>query len=457
MSKMDSSQIGFDLEERRIYTVSQLNAEVKQLLQNNFFSIWIEGELSNIAQPASGHIYFSLKDEEAQVRCAMFRSANRKLEFDPENGMHVLIKARVGLYEPRGEYQLTVEHMEEAGVGILQRKFEELKHKLSQECLFDEAHKQALPAYPHKVSVVTSTSGAAIKDIISVLRRRYPILAIQIYAVPVQGDESADAIVHAIQSINEEQDCDLIILTRGGGSIEDLWSFNEEKVARAIYASKLPVVTGIGHEIDFTIADFVADLRAPTPSAAAEIIVPHQDDLIETLEQFKNSLHYILQDQLTSFHQTIDWISQRLESLHPQQLLQRNKERLIELRRRAFSAIILKLFTGQDLLTKLSMRFENKSPKFRILELDIKLNNVHKDLYRLVTNMLEQRNSQLTALSRTLGAVSPLGTLERGYAIVTSEENGQIIHNIEQVSENEKILIQLATGRLGALINKKIP
>ena len=434
MSKMDSSQIGFSLEERQVYTVSQLNAEVKQLLQNNFFSIWIEGELSNIAQPASGHIYFSLKDEQAQVRCAMFRSANRKLEFEPENGMHVLIRARVGLYEPRGEYQLTVEHMEEAGVGLLQRKFEALKRKLSEEGLFDEAHKQALPAYPRKVSVVTSASGAAVKDIISVLRRRYPILAIQIYAVPVQGDESANAIVHAIQSINEEQDCDLIILARGGGSIEDLWSFNEEMVARTIYASKLPIVTGIGHEIDFTIADFVADLRAPTPS-----------------------LRYILQDQLTSFYQTIDWISQRLESLHPQQLLQRNYERLIELRRRAFSAIKLQLFSGQDLLTKLSMRFENKSPKSRILESDIKLNNLHKDLYRLITNLLEQRNSQLTGLSRTLGAVSPLGTLERGYAIVSSEENGQIIHNIDQVSENEKILIQLATGRLGAQISKKIP
>ncbi len=341
MSKMDTPQLDFNLEQRQVYSVSQLNQEVKQLLQKKFPLLWIEGELSNLARPTSGHMYFSLKDEQAQVRCAMFRNANRQLSFQPEDGMHVLVRARVGLYEPRGEYQLTVEHMEEAGVGILQRRYEELKRKLSNEGLFNEAHKQLLPAFPNTLSIVTSATGAALHDILSVLRRRYPILAIRIYAVPVQGEDSADAIVSAIQTINQRKDCDVIILARGGGSIEDLWSFNEEAVARAIYASNLPIVTGIGHEVDFTIADFVADLRAATPSAAAELIVPHQEELIEMLEQFRKSLLYSIQDYLSTIYQSIDWIIQRLEFLHPKQAILRNKELLVELRRRALSAIRL--------------------------------------------------------------------------------------------------------------------
>lgn len=454
---MDSPQFGLDLEERQVYSVSQLNTEVKLLLQNNFVLIWIEGEISNFAQPASGHMYFSLKDEQAQVRCAMFRNANRRLTFEPDNGMHVLLRARVGLYEPRGEYQLTIEHMEEAGEGLLQRKFEELKRKLSQEGLFDQAHKQALPTFPTKLCVITSATGAAIRDILSVLQRRYPLLAIQIYAVPVQGEESANAIVHAIQSVNQHGHCDVIILARGGGSIEDLWSFNEEAVARAIYASKLPLVAGIGHEVDFTIADFTADVRAATPSAAAEIIAPHQDDLLATLEQYKNSLFFSLQDQLTTFQQSIDWLTQRLQFSHPKQSIQRSAERLMELKRRAFSTIKLQLYTQHDLLNKLTLRFENQSPKSRLQESRLKLTNLHKDLNRCVLHQLDLGNQRLAALCRTLDAVSPLGTLNRGYAIVSNAKNGQIIQHTDQVAEQEKILIQLATGRLSARIDKKLP
>ncbi len=455
MPKIDAPQLGLELEERQIYSVSQLNSQVKQLLQNNFTLIWIEGEISNFAKPASGHMYFSLKDEQAQVRCAMFRNANRKLAFQPEDGAQVLIRARVGLYEPRGEYQLTVEHMEEAGVGILQRKFEALKQKLSQEGLFSEAHKQTLPPFPSKLSVVTSASGAAIRDILSVLQRRYPILAIQIYAVPVQGEESASAIVHAIKSINQHKNSDVIILARGGGSIEDLWSFNEESVAKAIYASRLPIVTGIGHEVDFTIADFVADLRAATPSAAAELIVPHQDELLETLDQLQRSLLYIVQDQLITRQQSIDWLAQRLEFLHPKQMLERSTERLIELRRRVLSAITLHFYSYHNLLNKLSIRLENQSPKSRLAESRIKLTSLHKDLRYMTEQAIDQRRQQLMTLTRTLEAVSPLGTLNRGYAIVSSTKNGQIIHDARQVTENEKILIQLATGRLSARVDKK--
>lgn len=454
MSKMDTPQLDIDLEQRQVYSVSQLNQEVKQLLQKNFPLLWIEGELSNLARPASGHMYFSLKDEQAQVRCAMFRNANRQLFFQPEDGMHVLIRARVGLYEPRGEYQLTVEHMEEAGVGILQRRYEELKRKLSKEGIFNEAHKQSLPAFPKTLSIVTSATGAALRDILSVLGRRYPILAIRIYAVPVQGEVSADAIVSAIKTINQRKDCDVIILARGGGSIEDLWSFNEEVVARAIYASNLPIVTGIGHEVDFTIADFVADLRAATPSAAAELIVPHQAELIEKLEQFKNSLLYWIQDYLSTLYQSVDWITQRLGFLHPKQAIQRNKEQLVELRRRAQSTLLLKLSNQHNQLNKLLIRLENQSPKARVHEAKIQLLNIHRNLRRLLFMQLEQYNHQLIALTRTLEAVSPQGTLDRGYSIVTRASNSQIIRYADQVTAHEKILIQLAKGRLSAHIDK---
>ncbi len=457
MSKMDTSQLNIDLEERQIYSVSQLNAEVKQLLQNNFAMIWIEGELSNLAKPASGHIYFSLKDEQAQVRCAMFRNANRRLEFKPEDGDHVLIRARVALYEPRGEYQLTVEHMEEAGIGILQRKFEELKRALNKEGLFEQAHKQALPTFPNKLAVVTSATGAAIRDILSVLQRRYPILDIQIFAVAVQGDDSSAAIVDAIQTINDRKQCDVIILARGGGSIEDLWSFNEEIVARAIYASHIPIVTGIGHEVDFTIADFVADIRAATPSAAAELITPHQNDLIENFLQFEKSLYYFIQDKLITLHQSIDWLAQKLEFLHPKQALQRSSERLTELKNRALSAIRLELYAHSNSLNELIIRLENQSPKTRIHTSKLQLDNLHKQLYSLINQQLNKGNQQLTSLTRTLHAISPLGTLNRGYAIVSNEENDQIIHSSEQVSEGDKILIQLATGRLHGNVDKKDP
>ena len=227
MPKMDSLQLDFEAEDRQIFTVQQLNREVKELLQQSFPLIWVEGELSNLARPASGHIYFSLKDEHAQVRCAMFRNANRRLPFQPEDGMHVLVRARVGIYEPRGDYQLNIEHMEEAGIGLLQRKFEELKQKLSREGLFDQANKKALPAYPNSLGVITSATGAALRDILSVLKRRYPLPKVLVYAVKVQGEQSAKAIIKAIQTINQQKECDVILLARGGGSIEDLWSFNE--------------------------------------------------------------------------------------------------------------------------------------------------------------------------------------------------------------------------------------
>ncbi len=452
---MDIEQVSMDFEEREIYSVQQLNREVKQLLQQNFPLLWVEGELSNVAFPASGHIYFSLKDAQAQVRCAMFRSANRLLPFQPEDGMHVLVRARVGVYEPRGEYQLTIEHMEEAGVGILQRKYEELKHKLKLEGLFDSENKQKLPEFPNVISIVTSASGAAIRDIISVLKRRYPLLSIRIYAVPVQGENSAEAIVDAIHAINKSRASDIVLLARGGGSIEDLWSFNEETVARAIFHSQIPIVTGIGHEVDFTIADFVADLRAPTPSAAAELITPHQDELSESFQQFESTLTYLINDSISVKHQTIDWLYQRLERLHPKQTILRKQEHLNELQRRVYSAVRLNTSELSNLLNELTLKLENQSPKVRIREANMKLIQLQKEIYSLVKTKLQQKQQALQGLTRTLDAFSPLGTLSRGYAIASNENTGQILRDSRQIAINDEISVQLAKGQLTARVEKK--
>ncbi len=275
---------------RDIYTVSRLTREVRTVLEHEFGVIWIEGELSNLARPRSGHWYFSLKDESAQSRCAMFRSRNRLLTFDPAEGMHVIARARVGMYEPRGEFQLIVEHMELAGEGALRAKFEQLKRKLAAEGLFDQGVKQELPVWPSRIGVVTSPSGAAVRDIVTVLKRRNPAIEVVIYPSSVQGANAAPELVRAIQTANSRGECDVLIVGRGGGSIEDLWAFNEESVARAIFASDIPVVSAVGHEIDFTIADLVADTRAPTPSASAEICSLESEDIIRALEAIEHQL-----------------------------------------------------------------------------------------------------------------------------------------------------------------------
>ena len=438
--------------EREIYSVQRLNQEVKQLLQQSFPLIWIEGELSNVAQPASGHVYFSLKDEHAQVRSVMFQHASRLLPFQPKEGMFVLVRARVGLYEPRGEFQLIVEQMEKAGTGILQRRFEALKRKLNNEGLFSSVHKQPLPPFPASLYIVTSATGAALRDILSVLGRRFPLLAIQVYSIPVQGEASANEIVEALQVINQRKDGDVIILARGGGSIEDLWSFNEESVARAIFASKLPVVTGIGHEVDFTIADYVADLRAPTPSAAAELVVPHARTVLETLEKHRDSANHLIRNTVSNLHQSVDWISQQLEHLHPKLTVQRNKQLLIEMARRLESATMLQHSRLDNNFINLLFRFGKLSPKSHVHESDIRLTHLYKNLKNLLCTQMEQRNQKLEAWARSLDTASPLATLSRGYSIVTLKNNGQILRETKQVSQNEKIMIQLAKGRLNARI-----
>lgn len=439
-------------EEKRVYSVSQLNREVKQLLLQNLPQVWLEGELSNVARPASGHLYFLLKDEHAQVRGVMFSWANRSLPFEPGDGMHVLVRADVTLYEPRGQYQLIVEHMEEAGVGLLQRRYEELKRRLSEEGLFDAARKRALPRFPATLCIVTSATGAAIRDILSVLARRFPLLTVRVYAVAVQGEASAPAVVDAIQTINRRKDGDVIILARGGGSIEDLWSFNEESVARAIVASELPVVTGIGHEVDFTIADFAADLRAPTPSAAAELVVPDAAEILETLEQLRESMTYLVHTAAGNLHQALDWMRQRLEHLHPKLTVQRNRQLLAELARRIESAAKLKHSYQDNALISLHARLGRLSPELQVHKSRTQLAHLHTCLNHLVRAKREHEEHLLEALAHALDTASPNATLERGYSIVTLEKSGQVLRDAAKAGPDERIQVQLAKGRFSARV-----
>ena len=401
---------------REIYSISELNSEARALLEKRFPLVWVEGEISNLARPASGHIYFSLKDEAAQVRCAMFKMRNRLVNFQPKNGQQILARVRISLYEARGEFQLIVEHMEETGDGALRRQFEQLKNKLFEEGLFDEANKQALPILPTQLGIITSPTGAAIRDILSVLKRRFPGIPVLIYPVPVQGADAPQAIVEAIQTAAQRQDCDLLILARGGGSLEDLWAFNDETVARAISDCTIPVVTGIGHEIDFTIADFVADYRAPTPSAAAELISPDRAELMETFFSWQKRLLRTWQAYQQQQQQTLDWLSKQLK--HPGQRLHEHAQRLDELEQRLGQAQEHRVRHLHSRLDTLQARLRGLSPGQRLQSIRLSLDKLNHANQQAFLNKLERSKHQLGNVSRALDAVSPLATLGRGYAIV---------------------------------------
>jgi exodeoxyribonuclease VII large subunit len=302
---------------RYIYSVSELNAAAKSVLENDLGRIWIEAEISNMSRPASGHWYFTLKDQKAQIRCAFFKGSNRLVNFTPEDGQLLLVRGRVSLYEPRGDYQLIVDQMEPAGIGDLQRAFEETRQRLLEAGLFDEAHKQPLPTIPKRIGLITSPSGAAIRDVLHVLRRRYPMVPVVLYPTSVQGASAATEIMQALGHAVNRNECDVLLMTRGGGSIEDLWPFNDEQLAKAIYDCPIPIISGVGHEIDFTIADFVADVRAPTPSAAAEMLVPDQLELRRLLQRHQRQLTQQMQDSLRTAAQQTDWYRTHINQFHP--------------------------------------------------------------------------------------------------------------------------------------------
>lgn len=434
-------------DERPIYTVSRLNAEVRDLLEHGFPLLWVEGELSNLARPGSGHWYFTLKDESAQVRCAMFRSRNNLVDFRPDDGDQVLVRARVSLYAPRGSYQLIVEHMEPAGDGALRRAFEALKNRLLEEGLFAPEHKKPLPAVPRRIGVITSGTGAAVRDVLSVLRRRYPLGEVTVYPVPVQGEAAAPAIVRALQRAGQRGDCDALILTRGGGSLEDLWAFNEETVARAIHACPVPVVSGVGHEVDFTIADFVADARAPTPSAAAELVSPDIADWRVRLEALSRTLISRQNRVLAQSRERLAWLDKRLAQQHPGRRLQERMQRLDEMETRLRRAMRQRRDGEQQRLQQTKTRLYNASPARHITAAENqRLQLVHR-LRTAQQRRLERERSRLAVVARALNAVSPLATLERGYAIA-SNARGDIIRDATDMAPDDRLRLRLHRGRL---------
>ncbi len=438
-----------------VLTVSGLNREAKRLLEQGLGRVRVEGELSNVARPASGHMYWTLKDGQAQIRCAMFRQANRKLPFRPDNGQQVVASGRVSLYEARGDYQLIVDDLEEAGEGALRRRFEALKTKLAGEGLFDPAAKRTLPSLPSRIGVVTSATGAALRDVLIALRRRFPAIPVLIYPTSVQGSAAAAEIVAALDTANRRQDCDLLILTRGGGSLEDLWPFNEEIVARAIAASTLPVIVGVGHETDFTIADFVADMRAPTPSQAAELAVPVQAEIERRLSQLAAQIGRITQRTLGDFKRRLDADAHRLSRVHPRVSIETRQQRLDDLETRMRRALEHRQQATGHRLASITDRLMRVHPGHRVRALEEHLGSVRVGLTRAVRMKIERRQAALALADRSLRALSPLATLERGYAIVSRPETGKALTRPEEAPVGADVDIRFAAGRLQARVTKR--
>jgi exodeoxyribonuclease VII large subunit len=437
--------------DRDIYSVSRLNREVRILLERGFGSLWLEAEISNFARPSSGHWYFSLKDAAAQVRCAMFRQRNMLCAFTARDGQKVLVRARIGLYEPRGEYQLIVDHMEDAGLGALKRQFEELSARLNSEGLFAVERKRPLPSLPLRIGVITSPTGAAVRDILHVLARRFPAAAVLIYPVPVQGAQAAAEITAALELAGRRAECEVLILARGGGSLEDLWAFNDERLARAIVASPIPVITGIGHEVDFTIADFAADVRAPTPSAAAEMAVPDAQEWLEAFVQFAGRLQRCMRRRLEERRERLRWLTGRAALVSPMARLGAQAQRLDELDQSLVRAMRRRLQEHGERLRWLSGRASRVSPSARLTLQLSRLEGLNQRLGRAWRQAMSSRREKLLPLIRTLHAVSPLATLERGYAIV-SLDGGGILRDAADAKPGTLIEARLARGRVRAKV-----
>ncbi len=391
-----------EIKEKHVYTVSELTKYIRQIIENSFPNLWVEGEISNFILHSSGHMYFSLKDAGSIIQCAMFKRSNERLKFKLKDGQKVICLGKVSVYEPRGSYQLIVEEMEPKGIGALQLQFQQLKEKLLKEGLFDQAHKVAIPQLPTKIGIVTSPTGAAIRDMLNISRRRYSNVEIIIYPVRVQGDGAKDEIASAIRDFNRLKNIDVMIVGRGGGSLEDLWAFNEEVVARAIYDSKIPVISAVGHEIDYTIADFVSDLRAPTPSAAAELVIPKKEDLVNVIQanttRLKNALVNIL-----------DHMAQKLARLRESYAL--------------------------------------KQPLKRIEQYEQMIDDLGKDMAIRVEHLVKMRAEGLNLLTQKLEALSPLSILNRGYSISSRLADGRIIKEIGDIKTGDRVETKLGKGK----------
>lgn len=436
---------------RRILTPSQLNALARSLLEDSFPLVEVEGEISNLARPASGHVYLTLKDRNAQIRCALFKPRSQWLRFKPMDGMQVLARGRLTLYEPRGDYQLQLEHMEPAGEGALQRAFEELKAKLHAEGLFAAERKRPLPTRIARLAVLTSPSGAAIHDVLTVLRRRYPLLEVDVVPVPVQGNDAPARIAAALRALDAAARHDVILLTRGGGSLEDLAAFNDETLARAIVACHTVTVSAVGHEVDVSIADFAADLRCPTPSAAAESLVPDRTTLLRHLATLQARLAGTAQRLQLQASQRLDQLQARLHGQQPLARLQRQRERLDALRQRLRGATGRALLRCRQSGSGLAQRLGGQHPRSRLAERRQRLLAARRALQASSAYRVRHGALRLAELGRTLEAVSPLATLHRGYSVL--RHDGLVLRSAQQVRSGDHVHAQLAEGTLSLRVD----
>ncbi|MEH8021637.1 exodeoxyribonuclease VII large subunit [Rheinheimera metallidurans] len=436
-----------------IYTVSRLNSEVRLTLELQFQTLWLQGEISNFVAAASGHWYFSLKDSAAQVKCAMFKQANRNSSFRPQNGQQVLIRARISVYEPRGEYQLLAEFIESAGAGLLKQQFEQLKAKLQSEGLFDLSGKKALPAHVQRVGVITSPTGAAIRDIVTVLQRRAPGIEVIIYPSQVQGETAAAQLRQMLSTAIRRNEVDVLIIGRGGGSLEDLWCFNDEALCRAIADCPMPIVSAVGHEIDFALTDFVADMRAATPSAAAELVSPDQSHLLERIQRLRNALIQAQRARMQQLTPKLVNLSERLLALHPKRRLQQQQQRLDELQLRLTSNVKRVLQSQLQQQQYLDKSLRQLSPLKALTAQQQSIADLARRLTSAQQLQLKQHKQQLAQLSLQLNTVSPLATLARGYSI-TFDNTKQVLTSTDSLTIGDSVSVRLAKGEFAAKITK---
>lgn len=439
--------------ERRIYTVSELTQNIKGLLEDAYPFVWITGEISNFHVPVSGHFYFTLKDPGAQINAVMFRAQNRSLKFQPKEGMAVVAMGRLNLYEPKGIYQIIIEYLEPEGIGVLQLAFEQLKAKLAAEGLFDEKHKRPIPFLPQKIAVVTSPTGAVIRDIMHVINRRFPNVAVEIAPVKVQGEGAVEEIAEAVQLLNQIDDADVIVLARGGGSLEDLQAFNSELVARAVFASHIPVVSAVGHETDFTIADFTADIRTPTPSAAAELIVPVKKDLLNRIEVLGKGLRNALLQRVHLLRERTTQLSRRL--VHPGKQIADWRLRLDDILGRILRGLSRQLNEKRNHLNMMQERLGRCSPRHTAEDLNVLLKHHCQTLSSVMQFYLESKKSVFCATMAKLNALSPLAILERGYSVTRALPDYAVVKDVEQVSLEQRVEVTVEKGAMICRIERK--
>ncbi len=442
-------------QKRKVYTVSRLNQEVQTLLESGFGTLWLQAEISNFSRPGSGHFYFTLKDSSSQIRCAMFKGRNRYVDFRPQNGDAVMVRGKLGLYSARGDFQLIVEHMEPAGEGRLQAAFEATKRKLDAEGWFDVSHKLSLPTMPRTIGIVTSPTGAAIRDVLQVLARRYRQSDIVIYPTLTQGAAAAPAIARAIERANHRNEADVLLLVRGGGSLEDLWAYNELAVASAVRQSHIPIVAGIGHEIDITISDLVADLRAPTPSAAAELATPDTSSLQQRVAGASRQLALLQQATLSRLKARLRQQHTRLQLRHPERKLREQSQRVDDISLRLQRAWHLRLNTQQNALERLQARLNARSPEVLVQQRLSTWRDLDRRLAVAMNTRQQRATSRFELIARALHNVSPLAVLDRGYALV--KKGDHVVTHAASVHPGDEITATLANGEISAVVRATRP